>query len=128
MSGIARKAWQTRKGRERRSKAFKVEREAKTFAKKALNQKWGYRTVSFETRTGHEGTGIVDVVAVRRAPGDRDTLEVLLVQVKGGDSRMGESDLQRLRNSAKRLRAGYTVATKRGQTLAFNPPPPGAAD
>lgn len=118
----ATKAWVTRKGRERRQKAFKVEREAKTFAKKTLNEEGGFRSISFESKTGHEGMGIVDMVAVRRQRQNKDRLDVLLVQVKGGTSRLGENDLERLRGAAKNIKIGYTVASKQGRRVTFDPP------
>jgi len=96
------------------------EKVAKTFAKKALRENAGYRSVSFESKKGREGTGIVDVVGVRRNGINRDTIDVILVQIKGGSARITANDLKRLHDA--KVRVNYTVATKPGRSVVFNPP------
>ena len=100
--------------------AHDKEKEAKTFAKKALRENAGYRSISFESKKGREGTGIVDVVGVRRNRANRDTIDVILVQVKGGSARITANDLKRLHDA--KVQVNYTVATKPGRSVVFNPP------
>ena len=103
--------------------AHHTEKEAKTFAKKALMENGGYRCVSFESKKGREGTGIVDLVGVRRNRTDRDSLDVILVQVKGGSARITATDLKRLHDATKKVQVSYTVAAKPARSVVFNPSP-----
>src|SRR5579864_2674533 len=90
-----------RKWRDAKRKADDKAKEAKTFAKKALNEKGGFECASFESKSGHEGTGIVDVVGLRRNRSNRDLLDIVLVQVKGGTSRIKPGQLQRLQEASE---------------------------
>jgi hypothetical protein len=119
----AQKAWQTRRGRSRREEGFKVEREAKTFTKKMLREKGDYRSVSFESVSGHEGTGVVDVVAVPRNKTNRNYIDIILLQLKGGEARLKEGGLRNLREAGRHLNVSYSVATKRGRSVRFDPNP-----
>jgi hypothetical protein len=119
----AKKAAQTRKWRDAKKKADKTAKEAKTFAKKALKEKGGFECASFESKTGHESTGIVDVVGLRRDKGNRDMLEMVLVQVKGGSARIKPEHLARLQEASKNVRVIYTVAEKRDRHVVFTPDP-----
>lgn len=123
MESAGKKAAHTRKWREAKVKADRTARIAKTFAKKALKERGGYETVSFESTTGHEGTGIVDVVAIRRPKRSRDSLDVVLVQVKGGSATISAKQRERLRRATEKVRVRYTLAEKRGRSVEFSPSP-----
>jgi len=116
----AERATHTRKQNRIWNHAHRTEKQAKTFAKKALRENAGYRSVSFESKKGREGTGIVDVVGVRRNSINRDTIDLILVQVKGGSARIKADDLKRLHEA--KVQVSYTVATKPGKSVVFNPP------
>ena len=77
-----------------------------------------WRFVSFRGGSHGEWRGIVDVVAIRKdaaPPADRtlkrgDLFEIVLVQIKGGSSRLpSESDRRRLRAVARIYRAKEIV-------------------
>ena len=112
------KAAHTRKWRVAAGKAHATGRNAKTFAKYALG-KAGWRVVSFDTRSGHEYKGVVDLVAIKRNNRAPDELTVMLVQVKGGAARITEAETVRLQAAAKRVRVRWNVAHKPGHGVKF---------
>ncbi len=113
------KAAHTKKWRRAADKAHATGRNAKTFAKYALG-KAGWRVVSFDTSSGHEYTGIVDLVAIKRNNRAPDELTVMLVQVKGGTARVTEAEMMRLRAAAKRVRVRWNVAHKPARRVRFS--------
>ncbi len=104
-------------------KADRTARIAKTFAKKALRERGGFETVSFESKTGHESAGIVDIVGIRRNKVSRDATDVVLVQVKGGSARATSEERQRLSKAVKKVSVTYALAEKRGSSVKFYPSP-----
>jgi len=123
MQSSGEKAAHTLKWRSAKMKADRTARIAKTFAKKSLKEKGGFETVSFESNTGHEGTGIVDVVGIRRHKSSRDSLDIVLVQVKGGSARITPKERERLSKATSKVNVTYTVAEKRGSSVKFYPSP-----
>jgi len=79
----ARKAWVTR----RRVSAFTKARASEAASKEALRaycQTHGWRLAFFEGPTGSPRTGIIDAVMFRLDRQDADSLDIRLVQLKGG--------------------------------------------
>jgi hypothetical protein len=113
------KAAHTKKWRQAAKKALASARNAKTFAKYALG-KAGWRVVSFDTRSGHEYKGIVDLVAIKRNNRAPDELTVMLVQVKGGTARVTEAEKVRLQAATKRVRVRWNVAHKPTRHVRFS--------
>jgi hypothetical protein len=114
----AQKAVLTRSRRHAALLAFSRGRNAKTFAKYELTKR-GYRHVSFESRRGYEYKGIVDLLAVRRSKGNPDSLEVMLLQVKGGSARVTPVELGRLRKAADMLHVSWNVVHKPNRSVRF---------
>lgn len=113
------KAAHTKKWRRAAERAHTSGRNAKTFAKYTLG-KAGWRVVSFDTRTGHEYKGVVDLVSVKRNNRAPDELTVMLVQVKGGAARVTPLELIRLCAAAKRVRVRWNVAHKPAKRVRFS--------
>jgi hypothetical protein len=99
-------------------KAFKKAKEAKTFTKYQLT-KAGYRCTSFDTKTGHEYKGIVDLVAVKREKGKPDNLKIILFQVKGGSAKVKAEEIHRLKKARRNVKIYWFVAEKPRDTVIF---------
>ncbi|MFI5398651.1 MAG: hypothetical protein ACHQ9S_24245 [Candidatus Binatia bacterium] len=112
------KAAHTKKWRAAADKAHATGRNAKTFAKYALG-KAGWRVVSFDTRSGYEYKGIVDLVAIKRNNRAPDELTVMLVQVKGGTARVTPLELKRLRAATKLVDVDWNVVHKPARHVRF---------
>ncbi len=112
------KAAHTRKWREAQRKALAMAKNAKTFAKYKLSQK-GYRCLSFDTRSGYEYKGVVDLVAVKRDTKNPDCLKIVLVQVKGGGARVTNDELKRLEEAVNHIEIDWNVAEKPAKVVRF---------
>jgi hypothetical protein len=108
----------TRNWRRASARAHATARNAKLFAKYALG-KSGWKVASFDSRSGFEYKGVVDLVAVKRNNRSPDELTIMLVQVKGGSARVTKNELSRLRRAAGRLRVSWNVAGKPKKTVRF---------
>jgi hypothetical protein len=85
--------------------------------------------VKFDGKSGGESTGVVDLIAVRKDHGEPmagtkrgDTLQIILIQVKGGSAaKPTTQDAARLRIVARRHGAcGVLLATwKKGKAARF---------
>jgi hypothetical protein len=65
--------------------------------------KRGYRRVFLLSKKGHESTGIVDLVAIKKTGEKRDSTEIVLIQVKGGRQRVKESEKERLKAATRKV-------------------------
>jgi hypothetical protein len=93
-------------------------RNAKTFTKYLLSKR-GYKCISLDTRKGYEYKGIIDLVAVKRDKRDPDCLEIIFVQVKGGEARITAEELKRLHAATKSAKIYCAVAEKPAKTVLF---------
>ena len=83
--------------RRARTKASKMEKTARAFARYVLRRK-GYSRVFLLSKRGHKVAGIVDVVAIKKqldADGRPDATEIILVQIKGNGT-VTKGERQRL--------------------------------
>jgi hypothetical protein len=118
MRTAGQKAAYTRKWRSAAIKAHRVAQNAKTFTKYELGKR-GYRCISLDSRRGYEYKGVVDLVAVKRSTRKPDQLEVMLVQVKGGGTKVSNEELKRLRQARGNLKVTWNVAEKPRRTVQF---------
>lgn len=109
------KAARTLKWRGAKKKADLVTKNAKTFAKYQLTRAHNYKSLYLDK--GHGATGIVDMIAVKRSSKDRDRLDIVLVQVKGGSAKIKKKHIRRLQLAAKHSKISWGVATKPGRAL-----------
>jgi hypothetical protein len=113
-----RKAAQTRKWRRAASLAHRHSQNAKTFAKYELSKK-GYKCISLDSKKGYEYKGVVDLVAVKRNRKNPDLLEVMLLQVKGGNAKITRDEMNRLRAATRNVKVQWNIAEKPGRTIRF---------
>lgn len=120
------KAWETR--RTPQSRARQSEARSKTALKRWCRQN-NWKVVFFEGATGAPRTGIVDAVMVRIAPGKADSIEVRLVQLKGGGAGMSGKEVGRIKRAVSDLSKDWLFAAYDGSTLHLVPdiPKQGAA-
>lgn len=124
--------------------AEKIDKQSKAVAKAQYSAKWAntmtkwlisrehkggpkWRLVNFSGPTGAESRGIVDLIAIRKDHSDPpaplkkgDLLEVVLIQVKGGNAkRPDSSDIERLKIVGDRYQAKAIVLAswKKGKEL-----------
>jgi hypothetical protein len=107
-----------KKWRDAYRKALKKAREAKTFTKYQLTNA-GYRSISFDTKTGHEYKGVIDLVAIKRDAKEPDNLKILLFQVKGGSARVSDQEIGRLRKAKNKIKIGWYIAEKPANKVEF---------
>ena len=120
-SAVARKAAKTKKDKQTQAKVFKSARNAKTFTKYKLH-KMGYRYLDFDRPSGYEWQGIGDIVAVRRGRKNPDKFEILIIEVKGGKSKIRPEHMRRLRAAVARAKIDWNVAEKPGKSVTFKKP------
>jgi hypothetical protein len=113
------KAAHKKEYRRRQRLAHEHDLDAKKWTRYTLTGR-GWKYLSFETKTKHEGKGIVDMVAVRkRDKKDPDALEVRLLQVKGYGARHSDKEWKRLNDAAYKVKVtiGTTRKSGKGQPL-----------
>jgi hypothetical protein len=88
---------------------------------KARLTSMGWECCTFQTKRKNPKKGIVDLVALRRSKANRDRLQVVLFQVKGGSARFpDEKDRTRLQRAPGMLEVGYDyVMYKKGKPIWF---------
>lgn len=117
----AQRAAHTRKWRRASERAHARARNAKTFTMYLLGKK-GYKILSLDSRRGYEYKGIVDLLAVRRNRKNPDILNLVLLQVKGGNARLTKQELNRLKEAARDIKVDWNVAEKPGKSVKFKRP------
>lgn len=117
-SRAAIRAWVTR--RSARYRAAKSERASKGALSEWCRQH-GWKVVFFDGPTGSPRTGIVDAVIVRIRPGDSDSIEVRLVQLKAGVGGLTGAEIARLKNALTKLSADWLLAAFDGDVLHLVP-------
>jgi len=77
--------------------------------------------LSFQTKRKNPKKGSVDLVAIRRSKANRNRLQVVLFQVKGGSARFpDEKARRRLQRAPTILEVGYDYAIyKKGRPARF---------
>lgn len=114
----AQQAAHTRKWRRASQLAHLRAKNAKTFAKYVLAQQ-GYRVLSLDSQRGFEYISVVDLVAVKRDKKDPDKLHIVLIQVKGGTSKITLEEIRRLRKAVDKVEVAWNVAEKPAQHVRF---------
>jgi hypothetical protein len=117
-SQAAIKAWATR--RRPWYRAAKSERESKA-ALSSWCRENGWKAVFFEGPTGAPRIGIVDGIIVRIRPGNPDSIEVRLVQLKSGLGGLTGAEITRLKKAVGNLSADWLLAAFDGVTLHLVP-------
>jgi hypothetical protein len=128
------------KGRERALKAWKTRRHLSAFAKARASEAAskeafrlhfeakGWRVAFFEGATGSPRTGIIDAVAFRLDRKDSDTLDLRLVQLKGGHAGISGAEIGRLKKAAGAVAVKWLIAEFDGETLHMLPDDPNTPD
>jgi len=114
----AQKAARTLKYRRAAIKAHRQAQNAKTFTKYELSKK-GYRCLSLDSGRGYEYKGIVDLIAVKRNRKNPDRLDLMLLQVKGGNARITRDEIKRVQVATDQVQVSWNVAEKPGKTVRF---------
>jgi hypothetical protein len=124
-SAAALKAWATRRKPHYRA------RKTEATSKVAL-QEWcrdnNWKVVFFEGASGAPRTGIVDAVMVRIKPSKADSIEVRLVQLKGGVAGLTAAEVTRLKKAVSSLSTDWLFAAFDGVTLHLVPDVPKRGD
>ncbi len=120
-SEAAIQAWVTR--RKPQYRAARSERASKSALAEWCEEN-GWRVIFFEGKTGSPRTGIVDAVMVRIRPGQSDSLEVRLVQLKSGVSGLTGNEVRRLKSAVSNLSTDWLLAAFDGSTLHLVPDVP----
>jgi hypothetical protein len=81
----------------------------------------GWKAVFFDGPSGAPRTGIVDAVIVRVRPGDADSIEVRLVQLKAGVGGLTGAEITRLKSALTKLSADWLLAAFDGEVLHLVP-------
>jgi hypothetical protein len=120
-SAAALKAWETRRKPHHRA------RQTEAASKVALHEwcrdnKW--QIVFFEGASGAPRTGIVDAVMIRIKPRKPDSIEVRLVQLKGGGAGLKATEVARLKKAVSALTTDWLFAAFDDDTLHLVPDVP----
>ncbi|MGQ9691761.1 MAG: hypothetical protein ACUVQY_11025 [Thermoproteota archaeon] len=118
MVEAGKKAAKTRKWRRAQKKAHATYVNTKTFTKWNLSKK-GFKSITFESKKGFEYKGIVDLVAVRRNNKKPDELEIVLFQMKGGNAKITEAEIERLKKALNKVKISWNIAEKKDKTVRF---------
>lgn len=124
-SQAAIKAWATRQGAPYR--AAKSEKQSKA-ALSAWCHENGWKVIFFEGPTGAPRNGIVDAVITRIKPGQPDSIEIRLVQLKGGVGGLTGKEITRLKKAVGDLSADWLLAAFDGTMLHLVPDIPKRGD
>jgi hypothetical protein len=124
-SSAALKAWATRRKPHYRAQQTEA-------ASKVALQQWcgenNWKVVFFEGASGAPRTGIVDAVMVRIKPSKADSIEVRLVQLKGGVAGLTAAEVTRLKKAVSSLSTDWLFAAFDGATLHLVPDVPKRGD
>jgi hypothetical protein len=120
----AAKAVTTRK----RLNAFDKVRANEAASKEALRayceaNKW--RVGFFEGKTGAPRTGIIDAIIFRISKQNADTLELRLVQLKGGHAGASGAEIARLKKASEAVAVDWMIAAFDGESLHLLSDDPG---
>jgi hypothetical protein len=104
-----------------RSAPYKARRSAarSQVALASWAKKNGWRLVLLDADSGNPRTGIVDAALIRIAPGSPDTIQVRLVQLKGGRAGLKPTEVLRLKAATRRIAVSAMFAFHDGQDLDF---------
>jgi hypothetical protein len=102
------------------------ERARRTEARsKVALQEWcrdnNWKVMFFEGVSGAPRTGIVDAVMVRIKPAKTDSIEVRLVQLKGGVTGLKATEIARLKKAMEGVSTGWLLAAHDGAVLYLVP-------
>jgi hypothetical protein len=123
-STAALKAWATR--RKPHYRARQTEAASKVALQRWCHDNW--KVVFFESASGAPRTGIVDAVMVRIKPSKADSIEVRLVQLKGGVAGLTAAEVTRLKKAASSLSTDWLFAAFDGAALHLVPDVPKRGD
>jgi hypothetical protein len=118
----AEKAVQTKK----RVSAFAKSRAAEAASKEALRaycEQRGWRVAFFEGATGSPRTGIIDAIIFRISKSNADTLDLRLVQLKGGHAGVSGAEISRLKKASGAVAVTWMIAAFDGESLHLLPEP-----
>lgn len=119
----ARKAVVTRK----RMSALTKVRAAEAASKEALRaycEEHGWRVAFFEGKTGAPRTGIIDAIIFRISRRNADTLDLRLVQLKGGNAGVSGAEIARLKKASEAVAVNWMIAAFDGEALHLLPEEP----
>lgn len=71
----------------------------------------------FEGKTGAPRTGIIDAIIFRISKGNADTLELRLVQLKGGHAGASGAEIARLKKASETVAVSWLIAAFDGESL-----------
>lgn len=120
-SDSALKAWATRRAAPYRARKT-AEGSQRALASWALERGW--HIVFLDAKSGRPRQGIIDAVLIRPRPKDPDTLEIRVVQLKGGSAGLTAAEMRRLRAAVGKIDASPVIALFDGQELLFSPEEP----
>ena len=100
-------------------KAHEREKNALLFTKYRLGQ-LGWRCANFQSKRGYARTGIVDMVAIKLDRKDADKLKIMLLQVKGGSSKVKDEEKMRLEKAIRKIEVAFNWAEKPARTVLFD--------
>ena len=79
----------------------------------------GWRLVFLDAESGNPRTGIVDAVALRVKKGAPDTLQLWLIQLKGGGAGLTPGEVSRLKAATGKLEAQARFAFHSGDEVEW---------
>ncbi len=82
----------------------------------------GWRVVFLDAKSGNPRTGIVDAVLVRIASQSPDTVELKLVQLKGGNSGLKPAEVRRLERATENVKIDALHVYHDREGLCFGEP------
>lgn len=100
-------------------KAHEREKNALLFTKYKLSQ-LGWRCANFQSKKGYARTGIIDMVAIKLDRSDADKLKIMLLQVKGGSSKVKDDEKIRLEKAINKIEIAFNWAEKPAKTVLFD--------
>jgi hypothetical protein len=127
------KAARTKKRRKAALKAVRTRRHLSAFAKaraeeaaskealRAYCQERKWKIAFFEGASGAPRTGIIDAIAFRLGRTNADTLQVRLVQLKGGKAGVSGAEIARLKKAASVADVKWVIAVTMARPCTFCP-------
>jgi len=100
-------------------KAHEREKNALLFTKYRLGQ-LGWTCANFQSKRGYARTGIIDMVAIKLDKKDADKLKIMLLQVKGGSSKVKDEEKIRLEKAIRKIEVALNWAEKPAGTVVFD--------
>lgn len=114
------KAWKTIRAKRAFVKARAAEAASKE-ALKAYGDSVGWKMAFFEGKTGSPRTGIIDAIAFRLSKNNSDSIEIKLIQLKGGKAGVSGREIARLKEATAVAKVEWMVAAFDGETLHVLP-------